>query len=1141
MKLEELIEHYDNEQTRLLSEIEEESVREQGSSFLNSLIEHPNIMSSSVLLAGILLASDIYRNGHQDYPALMGPLAGGIVELGVFSANDWKKGKKIDPSTFIAGATGAATALTFSAPFWHHQFYYGMDTPYRTFGFFWGGMEALLVKSALTLRAENLENRKNIAKAHKRNALDFLLLDLPTLPFIASGAVAYKLFNSGTGINVLEGDFIGGTMGTTAYYSLLTFLSGVTAYIGTQLASKYFDDSQRKRLFRKAEALVAPLFGRNDIALESLERIVELPLTPAQLAGAHYDIGRFYLKRNDYGRALSEFDAALRTAPVDREINSSEHSNKFARVIKSENVNELVRDGILFYSKGLALQGDFCLAKALYLNPQNKFLHWIRADALGMNGSHEEEKFERDTFLDLIFSEPDLQSRFSLQHDSRNEIAFLRDAEFPGFSIALKRSRDKNSIDLEHGASEYFAKALEDATIKPLSVREHDGFHYMVMPHAGSRLYEEVMRGNYRTEQFRTIIDFLVDYFIAGGKAAKEGIIRVDDVIKAERYRTIDGSEISNKDANGTLYFSNRIGDIVLGYLRREIDVPERIGNLINSNSWIFDRILESLELVVSKDANLKNFYVAPSGSIVAGDFESLKFIPVHCEISRLLEFGLEFLSEGEKSGLVEYFYTKWMKANENRKPTKAELKEFERAYEFASLYDNLILLGYRARDEKRALTEEEHLQDYREELFHLNSARRHISNILGLEGILEREKFALRGLDEGIEHFIGSVAPKYQIKPLKTNPIKMGTLTRVALGGTAVTLAASLAFWAFGRQSIKEEYTREAIGINMRYLSPKQEGILHIIDTRTGEELYNFSGLTNSFDWNPVKPALTLLGAETTLQYDLESTNKAPKDLGIYLDNLTWSPNGNYMATADQFSGIRIFDTHGNRIDIPGLNPRWAPNGTLLGYKTGEQGNLKIAELKGSRIKDTYSGPRIVNYVFDFNHDSDKIAYVVKEGENYVLYVSNSHFGNVEEVLRSEESISYLRWNPKEDILYFRRDGIYEFENGAISQVVSRNVSGFDIDKDGRILVKESGEAYGKLSVKDLQTGTEEVIAEVKNGYLTNALFTPDGNSVFYTVTVENKSMEAYLFDLQTGRQRFVMDLCPSKETSKCIIRQIK
>ena len=1046
-------------------------------------------------------------------------------------------------STIVGGATGTATGLL-SALWFHSPSILNFEEPNWCAGIFLGGMEGLLIKYALSLRKGNSERRKSVTIPYERPLLDRVLFDFPVLAGVAATIVGYRLFSSGVGPSSFEGRFSGSSPGI---YAVDTFLAGLSVEVLTQLSARYFDTAQIRRMLRYGKASWQSLTRRQDAAIKSLESILELPLVPSQLAKAHYSIGRRYLEQNDYGSALAEFDAGLKLAPPEKRHRltqlfggSSKEKRRFDRIKESENPEELTREGLICYSKGLTLKADYCFARALYLNPGNLFLHWIRADALGMNGRHEEEEFERNAFLDLIFSDSDLESKFMLQHDSRNEIAFYTDPKFPAFSVVLKRSRDRESIDLEYRVTNCFAEALGERVVKPFAVREHNGFYYMVMPHAGSRLYEEVTRGNYRTEQFRTIIDFLVDYFMVADAAVKEGIIKVDDVIGAQTYRTIDGGEIPNRDA-GTLYFSNRIDDIAIGYMEREIEVPEKVIKLFRENSWVLNKRLEKLDRVVSKDANLKNFYRASSGSIIAGDFESLKYVPALCELSRLLEFGFEFLSDAERDKLLDYYLAKWTVAHENRKPRKSELKEFRRNYEFAALYDNLILLGYRARDALRATSSEERQEDYREELFHLKSAGKHIQKILGLESILDEEKLALAGLNEGIGALIDVVELNYGARTIKTKPVKTRLTTYLARAGLGILLIASAGI--FARQLFSEKYQREAIAVSVSVESPKKEESIYVIDTRTGKLLYNPPITVNAFDWNPEKAEIVISSNGKKFTSDLKSVKKEDIGEGHTNNTLLISPDGNYMVLRS-YGAINIFDKYGKLVEgkdgrksqISGDYPEWAPNGGLLGLISGKFGTLGVVELKDAIVKEEYRCPVKVDSEFEFSPDSKKIAYVSNEEGQFSLYIAKSNFGAPEILFQSEQPISNLRWH--DNILYFERAGIYEAENGDINQLTQEKDASFEISKDGKsILVNE----YDKLYVKNLKSEEETVIDAPFEDRITNALFTPDGTSVFYTVET-GTGINAYLFSFEHNTRNLVLELCQNMEPSQqCKIEQIK
>lgn len=1055
----------------------------------------------------------------------------------------------INRSNVIAASTGIATGTIFAAPGYHSKFYPATDIPSSEIGYMTGLGEFLLMRLALFARNENIDYKKSIAVPYKRNLFE-ILLDSPLFPILGAGAVGYVQFTRNTGGNALEGNFIHyAEPGYRAISALETFGAFLAAYSITQLTSRYLNSSQIRKYAYEGKASLDARIGRRDLTIGSLENILSLPLTASQHAAVHYKIAGHYLKLNDIADALAEFSAGLRIAKPEEAFEYAfERRERLSKIVENSNIGELIKQGVVYYSKGLSLEADACFIKALSLNPENAFLHWIRAEALENSERHDEAGYERSTFLDLIFSDPDLESKFTLQHDSRNEIAFYRDERFPAFSIVLKRSKDKESVDLEYRTTKHFAEALKGTVIKPFGeIRQHGDYYYMVMPHAGSRFYEEVMRGNYRLGELKAGIDFLVDYFVAARDADNKGLIKVDDVIQDKDYRTIDGRIIPNSNSEGTLYFSNRIMNIALGYLG---NIAGDVQEAFKAGSQVFNRRLESLETVVSKDANIKNFYRTASGVLIAGDFESLKFVPVHTEISRFLEFGLEFLTENEKRGLLEDFYKKWINKNENRKPSRDEFNGFLQDYEFAALYDNLILVGYRARDASGTENLEERLQHYREQLFQLGSAKKHIRNIFNFKdkNIADEEKYALGRLNEGIDGLIKHIEEEHKAKALSARPMQMGLFSKLALmTGAAAIVLGSIGYGLFGKELFSKEYQRNTVAVSASVLYPKQEETMHIIDTRTGEEIYSYPSFSSSFHFNPNKAQITVTANDEEGNYkafvhDLNSGKESSINYSKYSDNPLWAPDGKYMLLVDGHDSLVVYDTNGRRIPIKGFYPEWAQNSKLLAYVSAENGKLEIADLEGSRIKVRYNSPQIFSEPYpeiEFSPDSERIAYVIKKGTN-TLYVADVNFRSIEKILESEDDISDLRWDPNRDVLYFDNNGICQYANEKITQLFPGRVFGIDVSRREQMLINTQEGDYDKLVLLDLKNDSREVVRELKNGVITDFIFTPDGKSAFYVVETD-QDISAYIYNFANRENRLVLDLCPDKIASQCIVEQIK
>ena len=251
-------------------------------------------------------------------------------------------------------------------------------------------------------------------------------------------------------------------------------------------------------------------------------------------------------------------------------------------------------------------------------------------------------------------------------------------------------------------------------------------------------------------------------------------------------------------------------------------------------------------------------------------------------------------------------------------------------------------------------------------------------------------------------------------------------------------------------------------------------------------------------------------------------------------MDYPLWAPKGNYTLLQDS-NGIVIYDKDGKRIDIRGSNPEWAPSSSLLAYKSGKTGNPEIAELAGNSIKDTHPGPAISYTELEFSQDSSKIAYIESDGEKYSLHIADSHFGNIEGLLQSERAITNLRWH--DNTLFFERQGIYKIEDKKMSSMISGGNMSFEISRNGKsILVNQ----YDKLYVMDLKTGNEELVAVPENGSIGNAIFTPDGHNVFYTVSLEH-GIDAYLFNLKGQRTKLVSSLCSDFQSSDCYVQEMK
>jgi Tol biopolymer transport system component len=198
------------------------------------------------------------------------------------------------------------------------------------------------------------------------------------------------------------------------------------------------------------------------------------------------------------------------------------------------------------------------------------------------------------------------------------------------------------------------------------------------------------------------------------------------------------------------------------------------------------------------------------------------------------------------------------------------------------------------------------------------------------------------------------------------------------------------------------------------------------------------------------------------------------------------WSPDGKYLATADHFSGINIWDVRSGKrraflkeCPVVAWAVSWSPDGKHVAAGT-DRGTVVIWEFpSGKKLRSLLGGGAAVHSV-DWSPEGDRLA--VGEGEG-VEFAWDTRQERHRAVLseNSEATIRIWDWRAGKTL--------------ASLIVPSGPVSCLDWHPDGRQLLGVYDRSSSQLKIWDTSTGKE--IAGWPTGYGRMAAFSPDGRRV--------------------------------------------